>query len=152
MYKAFEVRKRDKDSGIIDYYILKDGSPEWMRDVCRNAHDNAKILPDDYRYAFIHETICILKDADEEADVDELREMLHEQLEPSVYTSDLTEWLNSSPYRVYYLDEAKNTYGADMDAFQLLSCAQKTEMEETGLQVLEAFNEIAEAMNLEKEE
>jgi hypothetical protein len=52
MSQAFETRKRDNGD---KYVALKDGSPEWMTDVCHKAHGD--MLPDDWRYSFISEAV-----------------------------------------------------------------------------------------------
>src|SRR6185437_3624197 len=57
---------------------LKDGSPEWMTTVCRKAHDDARLLPDDCRYAFIEQAVDALANHE---DTDDARS----SLEPDIY-------------------------------------------------------------------
>jgi hypothetical protein len=129
MSKSFEGATRP--SGEI-FRKLKDGSPAWMTAVCRQAHDNAQLLPDDWRYAFIEEAVDALA---QHEDLDAARD----SLEPDVYTSELTGWLHSRNSRVYYLGEALTDYGSFRDGFQLLAAAQLCEKEEVFQQVLDAL-------------
>lgn len=114
---------------------LKDGSPEWMTTVCRKAHDDARLLPDDWRYAFIEGAVDALA---EHEDRDEARS----SLEPDIYTSELTGWLHSLNSRVYYVGEALSEYGSFRDGFQLLAAAQMIEKEEVFQQVVAALEEL----------
>jgi len=65
----------------------------------------------------------ILEDTDAK-DVWEFREICKDiELEPDVYTSDLTLWLNEDENNVNYLTDAIREFGID-DGFQALSQAQ----------------------------
>jgi hypothetical protein len=81
MSLAFETATRTSSGE--SFRKLRDGSPEWMTTVCRMAHDDARLLPDDWRYAFIEEAVDALA---EHENADEALA----SLEPDVYTSDLT--------------------------------------------------------------
>jgi hypothetical protein len=129
MSQAFEGATRPSGE---PFRKLKDGSPSWMTAVCRQAHDEGQLLPDDWRYVFIEEAVEALTLHE---DLDEARS----HLEPDVYTSDLTAWLHSSNSRVYYLGEALAEYGTFRDGFQLLAAAQMIEKEEVFQQVLAAL-------------
>ena len=114
---------------------LQDGSPEWMATVCREAHDAAKLLPDDWRHAFIEKAVDALaryEDADE----------AFASLEPDIYTGELTAWLHSLNSRVYYLGEALTECGSFRDGFQLLAAAQMIEKEEVFQQVVAALQDV----------
>lgn len=113
---------------------LKDGSPEWMTTVCRKAHDDARLLPDDWRYAFIEQAVDALA---EHEDTDHARS----SLEPDIYTSDLTAWLHSLNARVYYVGEALSEHSTFRDGFQLLAAAQMMEKEEVFQQVVAALRD-----------
>ena len=67
-------------------------------------------------------------------DEDVARERLNE-LEPDIYTADLTAWLAKSNDNVYYLDEALKQ--GEPDGFTALSLAQKLAMDEVGEIVLQ---------------
>jgi hypothetical protein len=133
MSLAFETATRTSSGE--SFRKLRDGSPEWMTTVCRMAHDDARLLPDDWRYAFIEEAVDALAEH-ENAD-----EALG-SLEPDVYTSDLTAWLHSLNSRVYYLEEAMTECGPFRDGFQLLAAAQMIEKEEVFRQVVAALNDV----------
>jgi len=102
------------------YVHLKDGYPQWMKDVIREAHGDR--LPDDDVYERIEDIIDTLSDIDDDASEDEIQERI-DGIEPDVYTSDLTEWLNARNDNVYYLTEALEEMEIK-DGFQLLAYAQ----------------------------
>ena len=83
-----------------EFRKFKEGSPEWMTDIARAAHDDSGILPDDYRYRFMEETLDQIAEWGDFANVDEIREALDE-IEADVYTSDLTAWLGSMASRAW---------------------------------------------------
>jgi len=114
---------------------LRDGTPEWTTTVCRSAHDDGHMLPDDWRYVFIEQAVDALA---EHEDTDEALG----RLEPDIYTSDLTAWLHSQNSRVYYLGEAMNECGSFRDGFQLLATAQMIEKKEVFQQVVTALHEV----------
>lgn len=130
LYHALERRTRDNGN---DFYTLKDGSPEWMRDVIHAAH-GPDLMPDDWRYSFINDCAGSLFYED---DPDEI------ELEADVYTGRLTDWLASNINRVYYLEEAMTEYRPD-SGFALLQLAQLKEREETMQLLREALEELAE--------
>lgn len=115
-----------------EFRRLKDDAPEWMTDVCRQAHDKGEILPDDWRYRFIEEAVDALASHDSP-------DTARDSLEPDIYTSDLTGWLHSRNSRAWYLDEAAREYGQFRDGLQLLAAGQMREKEETFQQVLDAL-------------
>ena len=63
-------------------------------------------------------------------DEDEARDKLYE-IEPAIYTAELTEWLGKSNNNVYYLDQAISEYEAK-DGFSALSLAQHLAIQEVG--------------------
>lgn len=95
------------------------------------SHDSA--------YRFAVETLDLIEDADDE---DEAERMI-EEMEPDVYTSSLTEWLNEHNAHVYYMTQAAEEYGTT-DGFNQLQVAQKLCMEEVAREILEAVKEVAE--------
>jgi hypothetical protein len=132
MSLAFETATRPTSGET--FLKLKADAPGWMVTVCRKAHDDAQLLPEDLRYAFIEQAVDALAGHD---DPDEARN----SLEPDIYTSDLTAWLHSQNSRVYYLGEALTEFGSFRDGFQLLATAQMIEKEEVFHQVLAALQE-----------
>jgi hypothetical protein len=130
MSQAFENGTRPGNGET--FRKLRDTAPEWMTTVCRLAHDEGSLLPDDWRYAFIEQAVDALA---EHEDADEALG----RLEPDIYTSDLTAWLHSLNSRVYFLGEVLAEYGSFRDGFQLLAAAQMIEKEETFHQVVTAL-------------
>lgn len=130
--KAMEGKKRSDET---EFVCLKDDSPEWMKDVIRTVHGDK--LPDDTTYRFIEMAIDAIADCGDE---DEIEERLFE-LEPDVYTSDLTEWLHARNDHVYYLTEALEEYDLH-DGFQALSVAQAKHIQEVAFDTLRAIEEM----------
>jgi len=113
------LEQRQKADGK-RFYCLKEGSPDWMVKVIAKIHkDIDDRLPDDSIYKVIKEISAVLADADPDADPWELIV----EIEPDVYTSDLTAWLHENANNVYYLTQALEE-GEIKDGFQLLSRAQ----------------------------
>ena len=109
---------------------MKDGSPDWMRDnVIFPAHDDK--MPDDTTYRFIEMAVDAIADCENE---DEIEERIFE-IEPDIYTSDLTAWLNERNDHVYYLTEALEEMDIK-DGFALLSAAQAIQIREVAFSVL----------------
>lgn len=130
MSLAFESATRPQTGE--SFRKLRDDAPEWMTTVCRLAHDHAKLLPDDWRYAFIEEAVDALAEHEDSAGA-------FVSLEPDLYTSQLTAWLHSLNSRVYFLGDALAEYGFFRDGFQLLAAAQLVEKREVFHQVLDAL-------------
>jgi hypothetical protein len=135
MARAFETRTRDNGT---EYVALKDGSPDWMTDVARSAHDHARILPDDTRYDMIREVVAALADLE---DWDDLHETIDGLVD--IYTGSLTKWLASSNLRPGYCDEAIEELGDPGDMVKRIQYGQYREYEEIAQQVIEAINEAA---------
>ena len=118
----FEQRTRPDGQ---KFYCSKNDNNEEARELVFKCHEDGSILPDDYRYNFMIESLELFCDCQDE---DEARERISE-IEPDAYTSDLTEWLNSSNSRVYYLTEVLEEIGT-IDGFSLLAMAQQREKTE----------------------
>lgn len=125
MSQAFEGSTRVSGES---FRKLKEGSPKWMTAIIHAAHGD--MLPDDWRYAFVEEVCDTLADAE---DADEV------QLEPDIYTNDLTAWLHSRADRVGYITEALEEGLGFKDGFQLLAYAQLREKEEVLAAMREAL-------------
>lgn len=130
---AFENATRTRSGET--FRKLRDTAPEWMTMVCRRAHDAARLLPDDWRYAFIEQAVDALAEH-ENADA------ALDSLGPDIYTSELTAWLHSLNCRVSFLDYALAEYGSFRDGFQLLATAQLIEKQEVFQQVVSALHEL----------
>jgi hypothetical protein len=131
---CFEVRTRDNGN---TYYCRKDGSPEWIQDLVFNAHSD--MMPDDYRYVFIHDALGIIQDYDDEDDY-------FEALDNSVdtYTSAVTNWLGSRNDRYSYVDQAIEEYGPFDSIITAISAGQSKEREEVFYSVLEFLKDLSD--------
>lgn len=130
-YEAmFELKKRNDDSII----VFKDNASDNLKDSVFKAH--ADRLPDDWIFDIYHSILSTLMDYDIETidDIEEFRSEIVDGL-VSVYTYDLTKWLNTSNYNVYYITEALEDYGPFDDGFKLLAMAQYIAIDEI-------FNEV----------
>ena len=102
--------------------------------------ENKRVLNpfNDYTYkwlnSFLNNVINLLNSSDFD-NFDDLSEQISEDLtewaesEVSIYTSDLTEWLNDNNLNVYYLTEAIEEYN-ETDGFKNLQIAQFKAIEE----------------------
>jgi hypothetical protein len=103
---AFEHKRRYDGDGD-DYVALKDGSPEWMKDAIRAAHDNGDILPNDWIYRACERIADEYAESCESEDTDDLAMIMAERL-TDVYTSDLLAWLQAlGTHAVAYIDSAR---------------------------------------------
>ena len=108
--QAAEANKwltRDKRNDGKEFVLVKDGAPEWITSLCREAHDGAKMLPDDWRFEFIEDALTQLENGDEDVrDVDDAYPYTHSRLS----------WLASNLERPGMCDEAREEYGGDAPA------------------------------------
>ena len=123
------------------YAHVIDDAPKWITEVIHEVHGDK--LPDDTVYDFVHRIVSHLEGyGDEDISADELREALYE-LEPDVYTSNLTEWLNARADHVFYLTEALEEYDIK-EGSQLLMAAQSLQIQEIGNELLGLLEDMAE--------
>lgn len=104
-YKCFETAQRDGTTEEDRYVRIKDGSPEWVTDLAREAH--GAMFPDDWRYACIVSALECISESD---DPDDAR---HEWADGEVYVDNGARlaWLASHGARADYCDEAvESTY------------------------------------------
>ncbi|MFA5013989.1 MAG: hypothetical protein WC549_00415 [Actinomycetota bacterium] len=125
LYDGFTRIDIDHDEGEeATRLVLKDEikSDRWeeLSDLLFDVGEETK-LSQDSTYEFTHEALGLISDATGETG-NELREIGY-GIEPDVYTSTLTEWLNESNYHVYFLDEAIDN-GAKT-GFDALAMAQQ---------------------------
>lgn len=113
----FKHRKRHDGSG---YWTLEEGTPEWVIKLVFEAHDEGRILPDDFRYLFIVEALETIVEDPEASDI---------MWEPDVYTSQLLSWLEAAPsYRMNLIDEEVSRVGWS-GLFNALQAGQRREKE-----------------------
>jgi hypothetical protein len=86
------------------YRTLKDGRPEWVQELVREAHGD--FLPDDWRYNAIEDALQWIADEGEDEDPGAFADA-----NTDVYTDELGAWLNSSIRRGGFVDEAIEEYG-----------------------------------------
>lgn len=119
--RYFAKGKRDDGTR---FWKTVDGAPEWVTDLCRSAHEEGHVPPDDYRYAAIVEALDAFAENEDPDDV---------QPESDIYTADLKRWLMSAGGREDYVDRAMNEEGI-VDPAQglvaLLSAGQYLELRE----------------------
>ncbi len=107
------------------------------------------MLPDDYRYEWTVESLDLINDADEDADLDDLAY----EIEADTYTHELTRWLGSRPYRYTYVDQRTEMSGhSEQSVIQDLMAGQEEEKREVYTLVLEHLRAVAEGIEDEEEE
>ena len=138
MLSWFETKTRESGKR---YISLKDGHPDWMQDVCREAHDSSTvgmILPDDHRYQMIVECLSAISEAD---GAEALSDAAYDLTAPD-YTHEVLEWLASSNRRHLFCDAHLEEAGLDtegFDTFGLIADGYRYEMREVYDLVLHAL-------------
>jgi hypothetical protein len=128
--KWFEQAER-RDEEKTTYWRTKDGHPQWIQDMCHEAHNSPTIgdlLPEDYRYMFIVEALDALEECGED---DEPSEYLPEE----VYTYNLTQWLGSHNARSAFVDEAREQFGGSGSVIGDIMQGYRLEQEEVLMSV-----------------
>lgn len=137
----FERKTRKDDQ---EFWTLKDGSPEWVSKMIREAHGD--MLPDDWRYEFIVE--CLDAIAGHKS-----VEMARDEMEADIYTNDLTGWLHSRNDRPGYVDQAMEEFGMEkVDTIGAISAGQLMEKLEVFDAVLSHLENVMEEIEEEQEE
>ncbi|MGE0881897.1 MAG: hypothetical protein AB7O61_24860 [Acidimicrobiia bacterium] len=136
-YAQFERRTRDNGD---DYYTTKDGTPEWIVSLVRDAHGD--MLPDDWRYDAIHSALSHIADSDAET-----RDDLHDEQSQfadsnvDTYNGARTAWLGSHLSRIGYVNEATETFGPSDDVMQSIGMGQYMESEEVFASVVDSLSD-----------
>jgi hypothetical protein len=108
--RAFELQTRDDGS---TYYTIREGSPEWMTEAVRAAHDDE--FPNDWRFRicnFLAQGIAEYETADDAYD----NQSIIAEAQDAIYTSDLLAWYAERPSRLDYADQAEEELGRDPGA------------------------------------
>lgn len=117
-----------------EYWKRKDGAEadDWVKEMCFKAHGD--MMPDDWKYEFIVESLNALADADDPEDV---------MLEADVYTHDRLRWLASHLQRPGYCDEEREDglVAEDADIVTRVGAGQVREKEEVLASVRESLLE-----------
>lgn len=135
----FETRKRHTREPFV---ALKDGSPDWMKDLCYQAHggDDNWMMPDDWRYRFIAEAVDAIVDAGADATDSEYSDVVG-NIEADIYTCDLLLWLSSKNSRYSYVDDARSEYGTQDSIIKEIAIGQILEKQEVLFSVLNFLRE-----------
>lgn len=138
MQEQFTTGKRDNGE---EFHKLKDAHPEWMQDVCREAH--SEMMPDDFIFEMISNAVDLLADVDDDCaeDFDAYHEKADE-LEADVYNNTLLKWVSSNLTRASYVDDALEAGATKL--FDALQWGQLEERREVFSRVLEELRERAE--------
>lgn len=142
MASWFESRTRANGDKFL---ALKDGHPEWMKQVCFEAHDSptvGTIMPDDYRYKMIRECLDIIAECTNE---DELEDAKWDRLSAPDYTHDLLHWLASHNCRAEFCDVYADEMGQRSDLIGQIVDGYSYELREVFDLVVGALNTVLEA-------
>lgn len=92
----FELAERESE--CVRYWRTIDGAPEWIGELCREAHGD--MLPDDWRYSAIVGALEAISEGAEDG---------HEFADGhvDVYTGSRYEWLGSNLSREQYCEDAR---------------------------------------------
>lgn len=118
MLEQFETKRRDSGETFL---TLKDSAPDWMTDVCRDAH--GRKLPDDFVFEVIFESLHALLDHDDTQEA-------NDSLEADFGNADLLAWVSSNLGRASYVNDAVREYGLDADSFDLFKTLQLGQLAE----------------------
>lgn len=129
--RHFETRERTGNVGE-RYTTLKDGRPEWLLDLVREAHGG--MLPDDWRYSTIRAAVDAIAEHGDDFDADQFADN-----ETDTYTGERLEWAASHSYRLAYADEAREQFGPAPTIADDLGRGQFLEAREIADQVLQGF-------------
>lgn len=141
MASWFESRTRANGDKFL---ALKDGHPEWMKQVCFEAHDSptvGTIMPDDYRYEMINECLDIIADCTNE---DQLENAKWDRLTALDYTYDLIQWLASHNARAVFCDAYAEEMGQRSDLIGQIRDGYTYELREVFELVVSALNNVME--------
>ena len=121
-------------------WVQKDVVPEWFFNLVHDAHGD--FLPDDYKYSFIHDSLCIIAYSESEEDYFEAIDQ-----DVDIYTSALLAWLSSNIDRVQYINDVLEEYPDIRTGDKLLMIAQFKEREDVFNSVLNSLNKQIEIIN-----
>lgn len=127
---AFMTRNFERGDRI----VLRDGAPDWMIEIVREAHDG--MMPNDESYNMI---LAVANEIDDllrerpDLTADDLDEVRHERIDSliPVYNTERTAWLASHLDRAEYVNEAIRDYGVgtlDPDIFDLIAMGINVEL------------------------
>src|SRR5690606_848180 len=136
--KALEYFVLKERSDGEAFWTVKEHAPLWIRDLCFKAHDNGEILPDDWRYRFIVESLETLSECEDPYDV---------YIETYTHSGELLRWFASSLARLQWVEEAVEgmDWGDRFDMLLALQAGQLHEKEHVFNVVLDELSRLADA-------
>jgi len=138
--RGYFKRGKREAPGIGPILVHKDEAPEWVKDLSRAAHDDGRILPDDWRFEFIGDALDLIGDMGDVEDVDDIRERFREWFDGAyVYTAEQLAWLASSGGRLGYCDEAAEEFGFSGTTLERIALGMAYEAEEVFESVLSSL-------------
>lgn len=132
-YDCFETSTRDNGDR---FTILRDGAPEWVRDLVWAGHGDGALLPDDWRYDCIQSACGFIHDNN--ADEDSSYEFADQSVD--IYNSARYQWLTSNLNRASYVDEATAEFGPADDVTEAIGRGQYMEASEVYASVFESLS------------
>lgn len=142
--------KRDDGQSFIR---LANGSPQWMNDAVRAAHND--MLPNDVRYSMISECADKLSDylGEDEEDFDNVETGEIADSLVDIYNSDRLQWLSSSLYRADYCDDAQNEglVSDDASLFDRVGMGQYIEYQEILFSLVNSLQSVYDEQEDEEE-
>lgn len=128
------------------HLILSAGSPDWMTEAVREAHDEE--LPNDSRYQLIRDCLQALSDDG----VESLEEALEASYELSkdlvpVFTGELLQWFSQMPRRLGDCDEALNRERvSELTSYEILSQGFRLAAEEVISSLADSLEDAADSL------
>lgn len=141
-FECLEVKTRETGEKFVCFKpeVIEKNTEEY-RKLSEVIWGLKKNLGEDFVYWEVYN--CLSEIIDLAPETEEGLEDILENIEPDVYTSDLTEWLNEHNGHVFYLTEALETYEIK-DGFELLAVAQELAKREVWTEVIELIRSEAE--------
>lgn len=134
------IISQTRDSGET-FLLVAPGSPQWMTDAVKAAHNKGEMMPDDTRYEYIHDSLeRLIEVADEDPDAT-YRDLVEagQDWEPDCYQADLLKWVGSHGMRWWYCDQVMSEGTSGTDFSQIIRRAQVVERCEVYNQLLGAL-------------
>jgi hypothetical protein len=122
--EGFETVRRLDFRG--DYVRLKDTTPTWLAELVFTSHEQAAMLPDDWRTRLTRDALSQIANAEP----DTTRQELLKSIEPDTYRHVLISWLGSNARRLAYCDDALAELRELETVAQLLAAGQVREKRE----------------------
>ena len=138
--EGFETVRRLDFRG--DCVRLKDKAPTWLAELVFLSHEQAAMLPDDWRTRLTRDALSQIANAQP----DTTRQELLESIEPDTYRHVLVSWLGSNARRLAYCDDARAELRELDTVAQLLAAGQVREKREVFSIVWEVLAAPADAV------